>query len=290
MISLVIPTTSELSGIETAKEAMRQYAGFSEAVVVVDGNHEASQERLNGSLTVVRLNELCGSYVARNAGARAAKGDFIAFLDDGVRITIKDGFMPSSSKVVSGSVEFNRAPSNVYELWYQKNSFNNARFLKRFGFLPTIFLVVPANAFHKCGGFDEAFFSSGDVEFCQRISKYCSLEISDDVQIVTDLRTESQLFRKLRRQFYGHAYFYRRKYQKFSPIIVIARVVVNLFGVTGFSFPKKGEAWGAYLRANYHINIYKCKLLLDCIFDGESEIVRKMKNANSAEVKANSPK
>ena len=87
LVSAVIPTHNrpELV-VRAAKTALNQTHPNMEVVVVVDGPDDSTSKALSAipdsRLRVVTLPSSQGGSGARNAGVRAAKGEWIAFLDD----------------------------------------------------------------------------------------------------------------------------------------------------------------------------------------------------------------
>jgi glycosyltransferase involved in cell wall biosynthesis len=87
LVSAVIPTRGRPDLLVCAiRSALRQTWRPLEVIVVLDGPDLATKERLaslaDPRLRVVILPEISGGGAARNAGVRAAAGDWIAFLDD----------------------------------------------------------------------------------------------------------------------------------------------------------------------------------------------------------------
>ncbi len=87
LVSAVIPTRARPDLLSCAiRSALRQTWVHMEVVVVVDGPDTATADYLDTvvdpRLRVVFLAERCGGSDARNAGVRAAFGEWIAFLDD----------------------------------------------------------------------------------------------------------------------------------------------------------------------------------------------------------------
>jgi len=87
MVSAIIPTHGRPALLACAvRSALRQTWPRMEVIVVVDGPDAATAQQLEAladhRLRTVYLPASCGGAAARNAGVRAARGDWIAFLDD----------------------------------------------------------------------------------------------------------------------------------------------------------------------------------------------------------------
>lgn len=87
LVSAVIPTRNRPALLAGAvRSALRQTWARLEVIVVVDGPDVATETQLEAlsdpRLRVVFLPQSCGGCAARNAGVRAARGEWIAFLDD----------------------------------------------------------------------------------------------------------------------------------------------------------------------------------------------------------------
>jgi glycosyltransferase involved in cell wall biosynthesis len=87
LVSAVIPTHGRPGLLACAvRSALHQTWPNMEVIVVVDGPDPATASQLEAladpRLRTVYLPEACGGGAARNAGVRAARGEWIAFLDD----------------------------------------------------------------------------------------------------------------------------------------------------------------------------------------------------------------
>ncbi len=82
-ISVVIPTCDRPEFAEQAiASALAQTLPPSQVILVDNGYNPFAGPRDRHRLSVLRLPPRCGASRARNAGARAAKGEYLAFLDD----------------------------------------------------------------------------------------------------------------------------------------------------------------------------------------------------------------
>lgn len=86
-VSVVIPTRNRPELVEKAvRSALEQDFASLEVIVVVDGEDRRTSELLSGipdtRLKVIELAVNMGGADARNTGVRAARGEWIAFLDD----------------------------------------------------------------------------------------------------------------------------------------------------------------------------------------------------------------
>src|SRR5690242_19678911 len=87
LVSVIIPTTRRPAQLRRALDSVfaQTYREF-EAIVVVDGPNPDTVAMLaacgEARLRVLQNDHPLGPGLARNAGAAAARGDWLAFLDD----------------------------------------------------------------------------------------------------------------------------------------------------------------------------------------------------------------
>ncbi|HTV82870.1 MAG TPA: glycosyltransferase [Acidobacteriaceae bacterium] len=134
LVSAVIPTHGRPALLACAvRSALRQTWQRIEVIVVVDGPDPATTSQLetlaDSRLRTIYLLGSRGSAAARNAGVRAARGDWIAFLDDddewhpekiarqmGTAATTRDWFPIITCRLIAQSPVASRAlPRRVYE-------------------------------------------------------------------------------------------------------------------------------------------------------------------------------
>jgi glycosyltransferase involved in cell wall biosynthesis len=178
-ITVVIATRNRwpLLSAHALPSALRQEDVVLEVVVVDDGSTDGTDQRLVGvgdeRLRVVRHQTARGLPAARNAGAAAARGEWLAFLDDddlwsprklrlqldaaaaqgacwayGAAVVVDGAARPIGADPLPG-------PAEVASLLLQGN------------FVPGggSNVIVRADAFHRAGGFDEElrFFEDWDL-------------------------------------------------------------------------------------------------------------------------------
>ena len=114
-----------------------------------------------------------GSYAARNEGAAAAHGVWLAFTDADCRpapgwlTALADAAAETPRALLAGPVEIappaRDTPAAVYD---RVRGIPQARYVAR-GYAATANLAVPRAAFDAVGGFEPDRFSGGDAVFCR---------------------------------------------------------------------------------------------------------------------------
>ncbi|MFO7692345.1 MAG: glycosyltransferase family A protein [Vicinamibacterales bacterium] len=185
LVSVIIPSYGrpvQLSACLRSVVASDFPPGPFEVLVVDDGNAERLEEQVEppsgaADVTWIRLPENRGPAAARNAGAHAARGRCLAFIDDDcvagpawlARLFASSAANPGAAvggRVVDGSggnlhCAADQAILDVVYAYYNADP-SHARFLSAAN------LAVPADAFRDTGGFDPAHRTSEDREFSAR--------------------------------------------------------------------------------------------------------------------------
>lgn len=183
--SVVVPTYERPAQLDACLEALARldYPRERFEVLVVDDGSARSPhdviERFGGALDVRLLTQPsnAGPAAARNLGARRARGEFLAFTDDDcepepawLRAFAKR-FAEEPARVVGGRTvnaldrnPYSETSQLIIEVVYEHFNLDDdeARFFASNNF------AVNAASFRDAGGFDEAFRTSEDREFCAR--------------------------------------------------------------------------------------------------------------------------
>lgn len=176
-LSVVVPARDAGETLAACVSALVKEAGEgTEIVVVDDASAEAVEETLgelvrSGTIRVVRLDARRGAAGARNAGARAARGELLFFVDADVvlapggieraRAALDD---PAIDAVI-GSYDDEPAAQTTVSLF--KNLAHH-HFHQRSGAEATTFWgacgAIRREAFEAAGGFDEKRFVAPSIE------------------------------------------------------------------------------------------------------------------------------
>jgi len=185
--SIIIPTYNRprqiVSCIESLSRLNYPQARF-EVIVVDDGSRIPVQSLIASfydkmNLTVITQKN-AGPSMARNSGAKNAKGDFLAFTDDDCmperdwlqKLSLRFESSPECA-IVGRSV--NALDENIYDtasqmlIEYLHDYYNQDP--DRARFMTSNNLSLPTKEFEAVGGFDTIFSNAGgeDREFCEHL-------------------------------------------------------------------------------------------------------------------------
>ncbi len=173
-ISVVVPAFNEagyIAGtIRSVLEAKKRYQGPVE-IIVVDNNSTDDTAEIAKSLGAIVVHEPINQIArARNAGARAAKGEYLVFLDADTRlegdILDKVEANLSSGRVIGGGAWVEPDSGWIGRLIF-KFAVNYPLALKNVTVGP--FLYCDSAAFHRVGGFDDALYAAEEFSLAKRL-------------------------------------------------------------------------------------------------------------------------
>jgi glycosyltransferase involved in cell wall biosynthesis len=180
-LSFVIPAFNEAAFIETclqrmaaAVEVCGRAAVFDVEYVVVDNNSSDNTAELaaNAGATVVfePINQISR---ARNAGAAAASGDWLVFVDADSEVSpelLNDvlQLIEGGQHIGCGSLMYMEVPKRrmrwMLSLWSWLS--------KTLSWAAGSFVVCRADVFKAVGGFSDELFVAEEIDFSQRVKKY----------------------------------------------------------------------------------------------------------------------
>jgi GT2 family glycosyltransferase len=184
LISVVVPTKGRVSSLERCLEALRKAEFPPERFEVVVANDRGGEqiEALVGSFAdgfrvAIARPQRTGPSAARNAGAAAARGAYVAFTDDDCEPApswlpaLERSLEENPGAAVGGRIQ-NGMPQNLGAVATQMvvdalhAHFNRDPRSPRF--FASSNVAFPADAFRSVGGFDEGFRYAEDREMCER--------------------------------------------------------------------------------------------------------------------------
>lgn len=155
-----------------------------EVIVVNDGGRLPAEADLAPLLDRIKLRVITqsnrGPSTARNVGATAATGAYLAFTDDDCEVTSGwlrafDASLAAAPEALIGGHTVNALPRNVWAEASQMlidylYEYYNAVEARRVPLFTSNNIALPAERFRKLGGFDESFrFAAGeDRDLCDR--------------------------------------------------------------------------------------------------------------------------
>lgn len=222
-VSVIIPTYKDWPRLRLCLEALAKQTypvDQFEVIVVNNDPEETCPYELPAAKMKMITEANPGSYSARNAGIKIAKGEILAFTDsdcipdknwieEGAKAFSKQGSMKSA---VAGRIKlfFKNPPKlssaetyeKVYAFPHQKKKTN------QFRSLVTANVFIPKRVFFDLGCFEQKLYSGGDTEFGMRLIKnnYIILHNPQCIVFHPARYRLIDLLNKKRRTFSGKVY------------------------------------------------------------------------------------
>ena len=180
-VSVVVPFRGSAGEAQAALGRLRGLRLCpSDELVVADNSDDACLIAAVGADRPVRAVRAAGersSYHARNAGAAAARGDWLLFLDADCRpepglLDTYLGEEPGAGVgALAGQILGDSEQASLLSRYVESRRFfrQDAGFLAEAGIAATGNLMIRRAAFEQVGGFVEGIRSGGDVELCRRL-------------------------------------------------------------------------------------------------------------------------
>lgn len=185
LVSIIIPVKNRPEDIRDCLTSLAflDYSGEKLEIIVVDDGSSDNTGEVAAAFDVnlIRLPVSRGPAACRNAGAGAAKGEILAFLDSDCRAgrgwlkELAPFFAFEEVGAVGGFVEgyFKESPLDRYEKVFSSLNLGRRILLgSRSGsgfYVPTCNLLVRKDVFILAGGLTEGMHVGEDVDFCWRL-------------------------------------------------------------------------------------------------------------------------
>jgi glycosyltransferase involved in cell wall biosynthesis len=202
-VSVIIPTYNRAHLIGRAIQSVlnQTYQDF-ELIIVDDGSSDNTEEVVKNfdddRIRFFQNEDNQGAALARNLGAKIARGIYLAFLDSddlwyqdylSRQVSTIELSLPDVGMVCCGIKQINQ---DFYkELKPSIIGFQFSDHLKRASGICTSAFVVRRSAFDEIGGFDNELKSFQDFEFLLRISSKYKVNYIDDILIEYRLQDDS---------------------------------------------------------------------------------------------------
>lgn len=176
MLSIIVPAHNEEALIRQtlrALDAAAREAGVGFEIIVVD---DGSTDR-TAAIAAAQGARIVGADVrqiaaARNAGARAALGDRLMFVD-------ADTIVPSAALRAAveamdlGAVGGGASPvfDSGTPAWARRTIGFTVWFMRGMGWAAGCFLFARRDAFERAGGFDERYFASEEIHLSRALKR-----------------------------------------------------------------------------------------------------------------------
>jgi mycofactocin system glycosyltransferase len=184
-VSVIIPVRDQpgdLLDCLKALEKVRYPRDRREIIVVDDGSREKLEKVVqNAGINIIRHEKSKGAAACRNIGAKAAKGEILAFLDadclatEGWLEELMPFFQYAGAGAVGGYIDGygDKTWLERYEKVFSPLNMGSRLITEGKGepgfYVPTANLLVSREAFRSAGGFKEGMEVGEDVDFCWRL-------------------------------------------------------------------------------------------------------------------------
>lgn len=213
LASVVVPTYSDWEALQGCLDALAAQTAPASSFEVLVANNNRDPEpppglRLPANARLVHASDP-GSYSARNAALREARGDVLFFTDSDCRpepdwIDAGLARMAAAGPFdrIAGHIELTRAGRewNLWELYDRSTWLRQSDYARR-GWGATANLVARREAFERLGGFDARMYSGADREWNMRVQRAGGrIAYAADVRVKHPARASfAELARKQRR-------------------------------------------------------------------------------------------
>jgi len=208
MLSFIIPAYNEEMELSSTITAIRVAAsGVAqpyEIIVVDDASTDATPEIASGAGAKVIPIDRRQIAAARNTGARAAKGEYLFFIDADTRINrahVSAGIAALEAGYAGGSARVNM--DGLIPIWGRMllRGFSSLYFGLNLG--AGAFLFTTRRNFDIVGGFDEQYFAGEEVYFSLELKKLGRFKVLREPVVTSGRKLRMYPAKHFLRKFFG---------------------------------------------------------------------------------------
>ena len=208
MLSFIIPAYNEEMELSSTITAIRVAAsGVAqpyEIIVVDDASTDATPEIASGAGAKVIPIDRRQIAAARNTGARAAKGEYLFFIDADTRINrahVSAGIAALEAGYAGGSARVNM--DGLIPIWGRMLllGFSSVYFGLNLG--AGAFLFTTGHNFDIVGGFDEQYFAGEEVYFSLELKKLGRFKVLREPVVTSGRKLRMYPAKHFLRKFFG---------------------------------------------------------------------------------------
>ncbi len=253
-LSIIIPyynAPGKLESLLTSIAKSRNTPYF-EVIVVDDGSSQqltVNSKQLTGRqrapISIIRLPHNKGPAIARNRGVKAARGEFVVFLDGDVEVfpdtlsQISKVFTDDPDVVALTGVWVKEQKSKAFfpnfkalrdwSYWINERDKSGYYFL-----FSTRIAAIKKAVFERLGGFDETYPAPlvEDIELTYRIARRYAIIFAPQVRV----RHEFEGFWPIAKKYFLRAYYWTKLYarrKRFDPVATTMQEAVTTISGVG---------------------------------------------------------
>jgi cellulose synthase/poly-beta-1,6-N-acetylglucosamine synthase-like glycosyltransferase len=208
-VSIIVPVKNEEHRLPTLLAVLcgLDYPRDRYEIIVADnGSTDRTVEVVRSLLGVtVCVQPTGGSYAARNAGIRVARGEVLAFTDSDCTPEVgwlRTGVarLNAGADLVAGAIRFDLSRASIDHRFDRKFFLQQERWVAEKKAGATANLFVRRSVIDRVGGFSEELTSGGDFAFCKKATEAgCDLVFEPSAIVSHPTRGLAALLKKARR-------------------------------------------------------------------------------------------
>ncbi len=219
--SIIIPALNEEKNIVKCLGSItnQEYPRKNYEIIVVDGNSNDNTVKVAKKYAKVIIEKRRGIGLARNRGAKIAKGEVLIFIDADTKVygklfeEMEKAFSDSSIVGATAKTVPDKKTVRFMFIIYLFNVMTRLSMRLGHTLSFTFCTACRKGAFKKIKGFNENLYSVEDMEFSFRLSKYGKYKFLGNVYAVTSMRRLENwgLVYSVYRYFHGSGLLFGKK-------------------------------------------------------------------------------